>query len=90
MFSRVVTSGYRCRHSVIVKIEEVLVRILFILFQIRVPSVVIALLGTRVLTSVRITGAQLAVCGPFHGLLYMNFTVNSHIAIIAFSLSLQL
>ena len=76
MLSRVVTSGYRCRHSVIVKIEEVLVRILFILFQIRLPSVVIAVLSTRLLTF-RITGAQLAMCGPLHGLLYMNFTVNS-------------
>ena len=76
MLSRVVTSSYRCRHSVIVKIEEVLVRILFILFQIRLPSVVIAVLSTRLLTF-WITGAQLAMCGPFHGLLYMNFTVNS-------------
>jgi hypothetical protein len=60
-----------------VKIEEVLVRILFILFQIRLPSVVIAVLSARLLATFRIAGAQLAMGGPFHGLLYMNFTVNS-------------
>ena len=77
MLSRLVSLGYRCRHSMMVKIEEVLVRILFILFQIRLPSVVIAVLSTRLLATFRIAGAQLAMSGPFHGLLYMNFTVNS-------------
>lgn len=77
MLSRLVSPSYRCRHSVMVKIEEVLVRILFILFQIRLPSVVIAVLSARLLATFRIAGAQLAMSGPFHGLLYMNFTVNS-------------
>ena len=77
MLSRLVSPGYRCRHSMMVKIEEVLVRILFILFQIRLPSVVIAVLRTRLLATFWITGAQLAMSGPFHGLLYMNFTINS-------------
>lgn len=77
MLRRFVTSCYRCRHSVIVKIEKVLVRILFILFQIRLPSVVVAVLRSRLLTTFRVAGAQLAVSCPFHGLLYMNFTINS-------------